>query len=149
MPLILQQSSPYRDQQAYSPQPSPTSPSQPSPNSPPQLIHSYDSNNSSDYNSSSHNSNDDKSQIKILINERDSIEQNQALGGRRLCPLDSKVFAEHFSLDDLSASFRSLYKSVFTQSISGGVPIANIETRSRNGMLIFSYFVSTFSVCVS
>ena len=68
-----------------------------------------------------------------------------AKGDSRQCALDNKVFAEHFNLDDLSASFRSLYKSVFTQqqsSTSNSSGSMNMPTSSQSttpkGLFLFS-----------
>jgi len=99
------QCSPYRDRNTNTP----TSP-QASPASP--LDQSNDSNHSSDYCSTSHNSNG-SIPPKIFVSEISTANDNNT---QRQCALDNKVFAEHFNLDDLSASFRSLYKSVFSQT---------------------------------
>ncbi|XP_065655994.1 forkhead box protein J3 isoform X3 [Hydra vulgaris] len=49
---------------------------------------------------------------EICLSNTDGIVVEQ----KRNCPLDNRDFAEHFNLDDLSASFKSLYKSVFNQT---------------------------------
>ena len=48
---------------------------------------------------------------------------------QRQCALDNSLLSEHFNLDDLSASFRSLYKSVFQATTSN----TESNTNLRNG----------------
>ena len=60
---------------------------------------------------------------------------------QRQCALDNSLLSEHFNLDDLSASFRSLYKSVFQATNSN----TESNTNLRNGkgkVLEFSFLLS-------
>ena len=124
--LNFQQLSPYGNNRAGH-SPGRTSPVV-SPSSPQKLNNSFESNSSSsDY--SNPNSVSNLEAPHIYVNDRAAITMpsqsktttnslTSAKGESRQCALDNKVFAEHFNLDDLSASFRSLYKSVFTQQAS-------------------------------
>ena len=102
-----------------------TSPNVVSPSSPQKLNNSFESNSSADYsNPNSVGSVPSIEPPKIYLNDNVAEQRSfmntskENLDGNRQCALDNKVFAEHFNLDDLSASFRSLYKSVFDQSLS-------------------------------
>ena len=66
-----------------------------------------------------------------------NIGGNMGNNGRQ-CALDNKVFAEHFNLEDLSASFKSLYKSVFDQSVSSNSSMStgnNLVQRGKKFIL--------------
>jgi len=137
--VSIQQLSPYGDSRGGH-SPGRTSPNVSSPSSPQKLNNSFESNSSSDYSNPSVNPLDAP---KIFVNDRTLLTQNTKNiasqqktttdPGNKQCALDNKVFAEHFNLDDLSASFRSLYKSVFTQSTS-----SNSSSSSVGGANMFS-----------
>lgn len=108
--------SPYGDNRSHSP--GRTSPSISSPSSPQKLNTSYESNGSA---SDQYNSMAPVAPPQIYVNDKSdttSSVNSASRGDDRQCALDNKVFAEHFNLEDLSASFRSLYKSVFDNSVS-------------------------------
>ncbi len=120
-----QQSSPYRVEEGrYSPRsgsplpprmvPSPASSAEYSPHMQQPLNRSYDSNASS--------SSFDPAQSPlpeiVVSTAGDSSHSNN--NSTEVCAMDNKLFADHFNLDDLSSSFRSLYKSVFQSSLSAG-----------------------------
>ncbi|XP_066936339.1 forkhead box protein J2-like [Clytia hemisphaerica] len=118
------QLSPYGNNRGHSP--GRTSPIV-SPSSPQKLNNSFESTSSSDYsNPNSVGSSLETPQIFVnnqsaaaLATQVNSTKpSSQKTDPSRQCALDNKVFAEHFNLDDLSASFRSLYKSVFSQQSS-------------------------------
>ena len=121
-----------------------------SPSSPQKLNNSFESNSSSsDYSNpnsvvSSHDT------PHIYVNNHSAINlppqtkpatNNHSTSAKsidsRQCALDNKSFAEHFNLDDLSASFRSLYKTVFNQSSSsnssGGMNMSSVPIIKPKG----------------
>ena len=143
-----QQSSPYRIEDGqYSPKPSGSPMMAPSPTSPAdfssqmgqhQLNRSYDSSASS---SSFEPSQSPLPEIVVCTAAETTIENNNTIDA---CPLDSKIFADHFNLDDLSSSFRSLYKSVFQSSLTTTSPNGNQITKkdvllNSKSLLIFSH----------
>eukprot|EP00794_Sanderia_malayensis_P015405 gene15405-16977_t len=135
------QSSPYRMEEGrYSPNsplypkmvPSPKSPSEHTPRSSHQTLNrSYDSTTSS---SSFETGQSPLPEIILNDASGDIAENNNTIEG---CAMDSKLFAENLNLDDLSASFRSLYKSVFQSSVNGGAsaPIGNSQVTRKDVLL--------------
>lgn len=121
--LLFQNLSPYGDRRSHSP--GRTSPNVSSPPSPQKLNNSFESTGSSEQ----YNSMASLDPPQIYVNDKsNSTGHGERVDGRQ-CALDNKVFAEHFNLDDLSASFRSLYKSVFDQSVN-----SNTSNASTGGM---------------
>lgn len=100
-------------QQQFSPQNPYSSPQHPC--SSPTGSYGSNSNASSDYCESSPRSTEYQPKIwaPTLTNNNEDV---SIVVEEKLCPLDNKVFTETFNLDDLSASFRSLYKSVYNQT---------------------------------
>ena len=76
---------------------------------------------------------------EITVTGGDKENNNSLILDDKNSPLDSKVFAEHFNLDDLSASFRSLYKSVFQQSVNSGS--SNGSASNVGGILSGMYLI--------
>lgn len=55
--------------------------------------------------------------------------------------IENKVIAEHFNLDDLSASFRSLYKSVFQNSVGGNGVSNGSQNNGRKDVMLNGGFL--------
>ena len=139
--FALQQSSPYRDENSgYSPKPgSPMPPMMtPSPTSSVDFTSHMTQqalNRSCDSSASSSSFEPSQSPLPAITVSR-AQETNNNNGNGANCSIENKVIAEHFNLDDLSASFRSLYKSVFQNSVgSGGVSNGSQNSARKDVML--------------
>ena len=77
--------------------------------------------------------------------EANNNNNNNNNGDGAQCSIENKVIAEHFNLDDLSASFRSLYKSVFQNSV-GSVGVSNgSQNNGRKDVMLNGELLGFFS----
>lgn len=84
-------------------------------------------------------------QIYVSDTENSKVVLNN---NQRQCALDNSLLSEHFNLDDLSASFRSLYKSVFQATNSNTESNTNLkngnQVNTKGKVLGFSFILSRF-----
>ena len=140
--VTFQQSSPYRDENCrYSPRGGSPLPPMLSPSSPDfaSAMNHHALNRSCDSNASSSSFDPAQSPLPSITvsNTSDVQDSNNNSKNDHILNDQPKGLAEQFNLDDLSASFRSLYKSVFQSSLSGGAMNGNGSqiTASKDVML--------------